>query len=36
MFEYIFNKVKSIYNEIINSEIWYYNIYTGEKWDEYC
>ena len=35
MCEYIYNKVKSICNEILNSDIWEYNIYTGEKWEEY-
>ena len=35
MCEYIYNKVKSIYNEILNSDVWDYNIYTGEKWEDY-
>ena len=34
MCEYIYNKVKSIYNEILNSDVWDYNIYSGKKWDD--
>ena len=34
MCEYIYNKVKSICNEILNSYIWEYNLYTGEKWED--
>ena len=32
---YLFNKLKSLCSEIWNSDLWNYNLYTGERWDDH-
>ena len=31
----LFIKIKSIFKEICDWELWEYNLYTGQKWADY-
>ena len=35
MCKYLYNKIKNLIVQILDNEIWEYNLYTGMRWDDY-